>query len=268
MTTKRIYGLLTLLVITSGILISCNTKPDLIETTNNDHLITATLFQQFAAEKRALSYQAYNIARIMLDNELKNDRLTKKLAVVVDIDETVLDNSPFEAKCIQENTDYPKYWKEWCDKASARPISGAIEFLNYAKSQGVDVFYITNRKSSLMSVTLHNLQHFGFPFADTNYILMRTDSSDKESRRQFVESDHRIALLIGDNLGDFSHEFDGKSTKDRFSMTDSLRYEFGNRFIMLPNPMYGSWVSALMKNESDLSKKEKVKKFRNLLKSF
>ena len=90
----------------------------------------------------------------MFDNELRMARLTKKMAIVVDIDETVLDNSPFEAKSIIENTDYPVYWDEWCQKEEARPIAGAVEFLNYAKSKGADVFYITNRKEHLKDVTI------------------------------------------------------------------------------------------------------------------
>jgi len=108
--------------------------------------LLATLFQQKAAEKRALSYQAFNIAKLSLDSQLKVADLTKPLAVVVDIDETVLDNSPFEAKSILNNSDYPKYWNEWCQLAAAKPLAGSVEFLNYAKSKGVVVFYITNRK--------------------------------------------------------------------------------------------------------------------------
>ncbi len=255
-------------VVFSTIVTSCNFKSDHKPSASNDYLLAATLFQQTAAEKRALSYQAYNIAKQKLDNELKKSRLTKKLAVVVDIDETVLDNSPFEAKSILENTDYPTYWNEWCEKASAKPIAGSLEFLNYAKSQGVEVFYITNRKDHLMNCTLENLQKYNFPFADTTHLLMRTKDSNKEPRREKVESNHEIVLLIGDNLGDFLHDFDGRSSNYRYNLTDSLQYEFGNRFIMLPNPMYGTWMNVLVENNPDLSKEEKIKLLKEFLISF
>jgi len=235
---------------------------------NNDHLLLATLFQQKAAEKRALSYQAFNMAKLVLDNEMRRAGLTKKLAIVVDIDETILDNSPFEAKCIIENSDYPKYWNEWCELANARPLAGSVEFLNYAKSKGVDVFYITNRKIKIYDATIKNLHEKGFPFADKEHLLMRTDKSDKEPRRNIVKANHEIVLLMGDNLGDFLNIFDNKNIEERFSLTDSLRNEFGRKFIVLPNPMYGSWVNELIYNNFDLTKEEKIVKFKEQLIDF
>jgi len=235
---------------------------------NNDHLLLATLFQQKAAEKRALSYQAFNMAKLVLDNEMRRAGLTKKLAIVVDIDETILDNSPFEAKCIIENSDYPKYWNEWCELANARPLAGSVEFLNYAKSKGVDVFYITNRKIKIYDATIKNLHEKGFPFADKEHLLMRTDKSDKEPRRNIVKANHEIVLLMGDNLGDFLNIFDNKNIEERFSLTDSLRNEFGRKFIVLPNPMYGSWVNELIYNDFDLTKEEKIVKFKEQLIDF
>lgn len=266
---KKIYFRLIIGILISVILTGCSPAEEkkIIET-NNDYLLLATLFQQHAAEKRALSYQAFNTARMMLDRSLKSARLTKKLAVVVDIDETVLDNSPFEAKSIIENTSYPKYWKEWCEQASAETIAGSVDFLLYAESQGVDVFYITNRKEELKEVTLQNLQEKGFPFADEKHILMRTETSNKEPRRKLVEKTHHIVILMGDNLGDFLNDFDDISNAQRFALTDSLKYEFGRRFIMLPNPMYGSWLGELYNNDNDLPKAKKIKLMKSHLKSF
>lgn len=125
---------------------------------DNEKLLVATLFHQKAAECRALSYQAYNIARLILDNELRRMSLTKKLAVIVDVDETVLDNSPFQVKIILEKTQYPEYWNEWCELAQAKALPGAVEFLNYAKSKGVEVFYITNRKENFKKKPLKILK--------------------------------------------------------------------------------------------------------------
>lgn len=251
-----------------GFISSCTTKAQISTKADNEYLLFATLFQQNAAERRALSYQAFNMAKLMLDNQIRTTELSKTLAVVVDIDETVLDNSPFEAKSILKNSDYPKYWNEWCELAKARPLAGAVEFLNYAKSKGVVVFYITNRKINLLEATLKNLSGNGFPYADEGHVLMRTDDSNKESRRNMVEANHHIFLLMGDNLGDFMHVFDDKTIEERFKLSEKYKNEFGRKFIVLPNPMYGAWVNQLFDNNNKLSKEEKIELFKKALKSF
>ena len=235
---------------------------------NNDYMLYATLFHQQAAENIALSYQAFNIAKLMLNNSLRNAALTKKLAVVVDVDETVLDNSPYEARCIIENVNYPMYWKEWCEQASATPIAGSVDLLKYAESVGVEVFYITNRKEKYRAVTISNLNKYNFPFVDNDHLMMRTSESNKEPRRELVEKDHHIVLLIGDNLGDMLYGFDVSNNKSRIEMVDSLKSEFGSRFIMLPNAMYGLWANNLVGDNNDISKAEKIRLLKSGLTSF
>lgn len=213
---------------------------------NNDHLIMATLWFQRADEYRALCYQAYNLAQLRLDQELaSNPNPSKKPAVVVDIDEAVLDNSPFEARCIVNGTNYPTGWSEWVGEASALTIPGAVEFLNYAATHGVEVFYISNRKQKELIPTLLNLQNQRFPMADTAHLLLRTSVSNKEDRRNRVLEKFNIVLLAGDNLNDFTSLFEATHTERRRELTDSLRHEFGRKFIVLPNPMYGDWEQAL-----------------------
>ncbi len=230
----------------------CPQKTELSKTTNedsmsiNEHLVMAVLYQQQAAERVALSYQAYNIARIMLDENLKAHSSKKKKAIVVDIDETVLDNSPFEAKSIVEGTQYPAYWKEWINNANAKPVPGSVDFLNYASSKNVETFYITNRKVEFKNATIKNLQDAGFPYADTLHVFFKSDkSSSKEPSRQKVSTMYSIILLIGDNLADFSFLYDHASSQRRIQVTDSLKNEFGKKFIVLPNAMYGDWEDAL-----------------------
>lgn len=266
MNSKYKYFILTIFL--ASILGGCNPKQEAILKADNEYLLMATLFQQKAAERRALSYQAFNIAKLRLDNELRKARVTKTLAVVVDIDETVLDNSPFEAKGILENSDYPMYWDDWCNIADARPLAGSVEFLNYAKSKGVVVFYITNRRIKLLDATLKNLKLEGFPFADPEHVLMRTDGSNKDPRRKIVEANHHIVLLMGDNLGDFMHVFDDRKVDERFKLTDKYKADFGSKFIVLPNPMYGSWVNDLYNNDHDLSKEEKIELLKKQLIDF
>jgi len=210
----------------------------------NHPAMYATLFQQQAAEYKALCFQAFNIATERLDARLQipTDNL---LAVVVDIDETVLDNSPYQAQAIMEHFSYPDRWDEWINAAKADTVPGALSFLNYASEKGVAVFYISNRKEMFREATLKNLQAFGFPDAVHENLLLRTEENDKEPRRQQVLQKYEIVLLMGDNLGDFHSAFDTSdaSVRDAFAMKNSNN--FGKKWIVLPNPVYGTWMNAL-----------------------
>lgn len=227
---------------------ACQPKEEKTTETDNQHLLFATLWVQQSAEFKALNHQAYNIGRLRLDQLLKEKQGDKKLAIVVDIDETVLDNSPFEAKSILEHSSYPMYWEEWCNLAKAESIAGAQEFLSYAAEKGVETFYISNRKVVLYDATLANLISNDFPFADTTHLLLRTSTSDKEPRRAIVKENYEIVLLFGDALGDFSSVFDDKTTAERYASVEELKDQFGDKFIVLPNPMYGAWDAAMYKD--------------------
>ena len=226
-------------------------------TTNQEHLTMATLWAQNAAEARALSYQAFNIAKMKLDKDLR--RSSKKTrAIVVDVDETIVDNSPFQAQGITDNSSYPTGWREWIDMASATALPGALEFLNYAHKRGVEVFYITNRKVVGFDATYKNLKDLGFPVKKENMMLRLKDSS-KKSRRADVLKNHRIVLLMGDNLGDFSEVFEIDNTADRNVVVDQNKNLFGSKFIVLPNVMYGNWEGALYDGNMRLPAGEKKK---------
>lgn len=241
--------------------------PEKVET-GGLHLEMAVLYTQQSAEYKALCYQTFNLAKLMLDKDLEDKSVTKPRALVFDIDETVLDNSPYEAKCALEGISYPEKWNDWCNLAQAKAIPGALDFINDAHKKGVAIFYISNRKVELFEGTKKNLLQEGFPLTDDSFLLMRTDSNSKESRRQTVLAAYHIAMLFGDNLADFSMAFDGTDAKGRMAVTDSLRYEFGNRFIVLPNTMYGDWEMALYNNKGDMPKEEKAQKRKEHLISF
>ncbi|HLO90207.1 MAG TPA: 5'-nucleotidase, lipoprotein e(P4) family [Lentimicrobium sp.] len=211
----------------------------------NEHMVLGTLYHQQAAEYRALCYQAYNIGRMILDKDLEDKTVDKHRIVILDIDETVLDNSPYEAACILQDINYPTRWEEWCTKASAEAVPGSLEFLNYARSSGVSVFYVTNRKQNLKDQTIRNLQKLGFPQADEEHVIMRTTENSKEGRRQVLADKYHIALLFGDNLSDFTNVFDDNNNGNRIKKTDELYKEFGKRFIILPNSTYGDWETNL-----------------------
>ena len=235
---------------------------------SSDHLTMAVLYQQTAAEYRALCYQAFNVAKYQLDQNLRIMGLQKQQAIVLDIDETVLDNSPYEAKCILENVSYPDYWEEWMNASNAKAVPGVLDFLLYAESKKIEIYYITNRKEKYRDQTLKNLKSLGFPNAENKYLMLKTDESSKKGRRDLVGETCKIIMLIGDNLNDFSEVFEKKSIPERFELTDENQKEFGKRFIVLPNAMYGEWEGALYDYDFSMTSQEKREARRRSLQSF
>lgn len=233
-----------------------------------DGKIFTTLFQQRAAEYRALCYQAYNIAYLRLDEAMRSTH-AKPLAIVTDIDETVLDNSSYAAHQALIGRDYDATsWAEFTNKGISDTVPGAYHFLQYAASKGVEIFYITNREQNERAGTLLNLKKFGFPNADEAHLLTKQGSSGKETRRQTVAATHDIVLLLGDNLSDFSFLFDKKPVDERFAATNGVASEFGKRFIVLPNPVYGDWEAALFKYNYGISPQRKDSVLKGWLKSY
>ena len=208
----------------------------------------ALIWQQQAAEYKALCFQAYNMAKLQVDETVVKPSI-KPYAVITDIDETLLDNSPYDAKRAINNQDFDsKTWKEWTAKGIADTVPGAPAFLKYAALKGVEIFYITNRDENEREGTLKNLQLYNLPDADNAHLQLRSGSSSKEVRRQNVMKTHHVILLCGDNLPDFDALYDGKpSANARAAITRKLIKEFGSRYIVIPNPTYGDWEGAMYK---------------------
>lgn len=225
----------------------------------NEHTVQAVLWVQRSGEYRALCHQAFNLARRVLDEELKTTPAPKKKrAVVVDIDETVLDNSPYQARLIKTRQSYATAtWRQWVDLARAEAMAGAVEFLKHASSRGVEVFYISNRRTEEHDGTLANLRAKGFPHADDAHLLLRTAEGSKTKRRATVSATHEIVLLMGDNLNDFSDVFEGKDPAGRIAEVEKLAKDFGRRFIMLPNPLYGDFEDSIYRYNRNLPETEK-----------
>ena len=234
----------------------------------SEQAVMATLFQQRSAEFRALCYQAFNLARIMLERDLRDDKVNSPRAIILDIDETLLDNSPHSAKCIKNQTSYPAFWDEWCELGVAKALPGAVEFLQLARRYGVSVYYITNRREHLKEATMRNMRELGFPQVESRHMMFRTAEAGKENRRLAVARNHHVSMLIGDNLNDFSDVFEHKNVEDRARITDSLRHEFGRRFIVLPNAMYGDWEGALYDYNFAISDSVKMAIRKQWLESF
>lgn len=218
-----------------------NSTNDLV----SDGKIFATAYQQRAAEYKALCYQAFNIAHSRIE-EFNRQRSSKPKAIMTDIDETILNNSPYQAQQLLQGKDYdPVSWKEWTAKGEADTIPGALHFLRYAAATGIEVFYVTNREEDEREGTLKNLKKFNFPDADNQHLLLKGNTSSKEPRENSIAETHTIVLLMGDNMNDFSFLFEKKTSDERDKVADSFAADFGNRFIVLPNPVYGDWESSL-----------------------
>jgi len=220
-------------------------------------ILNATLYVQSSAEFRAAAIGTYAAARRALDEALADktrvgaieeteDGPDQPPAIVVDVDETVLDNTAFEARMIRKGITYDSAeWKKWTAEGAATPIPGAAEFLAYAKSRGVTVFYVTNRDEDERQGTRANLQRVGYPLVENREtLLLRIDSSDKSPRRREVAKAYRILLLVGDDFNDFASGVREGTWADRNALMEKMSGWWGTRWFMIPNPMYGSWERA------------------------
>ncbi|MBT9383802.1 5'-nucleotidase, lipoprotein e(P4) family [Pseudooceanicola sp. CBS1P-1] len=226
-----------------------------------DDLLNATVWMETSVEYKATVTQLFKQAQTQLDKALADKSWTAvadkepagyedlPVAIVSDLDETLLDNGNYEASLITRGTSYSsKEWTDYVNSQTSEAVPGALAFLKYAASKGVTIFYVSNRKSIEKDGTIANLKKLGFPMTEgVDTVLLKGDQegwgSDKESRIAFVAQKYRVALLMGDNLGDFS-DAAGGSLEDRDEFFKASQDHWGKDWIMMPNPEYGSWESA------------------------
>jgi len=241
----------------AGIIAPANSGQRHLEDISLNGKVYSALWQQNAAEFRALCYQAYNIATEIVKEKSSMEHL-RPIAIVTDIDETFLDNSPYAVTQALKGKEFDQQsWLDWTSKGEAVAFPGSVEFFNYAASRNVAVFYISNRNENDRPGTIKNLKNLGFPYADDDHVLLMKDTSNKEERRKQVLDQYEIFLLLGDNLSDFSEIFYHKSQAERNRLTDEHAAEFGKRFIVLPNSGYGDWESFMPGYNSKLSPAQK-----------
>jgi len=223
-------------------------------TLSENSKLSAILWQQTAAEYDALCYQAFNLATNRVESMAMDQMASNsnKMAIVMDLDETVLDNSPFNGWLIHNNKTYTQEnWTEWTSQASAAFVPGAVEFIEMATNQGFKIIYISNRTIEELEITISNLGKAGIVVSPSD-VMLKTETSSKIDRRDKVLSSYEIFMLIGDNLADFNDQFDQDlNINRRKELTVKFRNEFGSKFIVLPNVMYGNWEKALKNNNSD-----------------
>jgi acid phosphatase len=254
-------SLLTLLLLASAACASRTAPPVAAPAAANAGLPDSIVWFRTSVEYRAVTTQSYRLASLMLDRALEDKTWTAALeqagdfgskppAVILDIDETVLDNSESEERNVRAGTAYSEaQWAAWCDERRAAPIPGALEFTRDAAAKGVAVFYVTNRDRALEQATRDNLAKYGFPLdVARDTVLTRAErpewtASDKSSRRSLVAQDFRILLLIGDDFGDFVAGARG-TLAARKALDEANAAKWGGKWIALPNPLYGSWKTA------------------------
>ncbi|NTW31851.1 MAG: 5'-nucleotidase, lipoprotein e(P4) family, partial [Bacteroidetes bacterium] len=176
--------------------------------------------------------------------------------------------SPYEAKMIEKGFSYSsKTWKEWTKLAIAKPLPGVIDFLTYAKSKGVEAFFVSNRETDERDATLKNMINEKIPFADTTHMYLKGKQSDKTARYNEISKKYKIILTIGDNLRDFNEVFGTRKNDYGMNLVDSLKTQLSENFILLPNPMYGDWEKAIYGGKFP-SEPEKNKMRKLALKSY
>lgn len=241
------------------------------ETLRTDEQLNGVLWVQTSAEYRVSAIQAFRLAELRVKEALADQTITAATeqtteyqslppAVIVDVDETVLDNSPFQAHLVETGQEFsPALWEGWVSEAQAEPVPGAKEFVAFLKDQGVEVFYVTNRK--LKEPTLENIRAALDPDVADNHVLCKYEKrewgSDKTSRRALIAKTYRILLLVGDDYNDFARL--GKTgASERTHLAEQFQEYWGTRWIVISNPLYGNWERALYDYNFGLSRQGKI----------
>lgn len=236
--------------------------------------LNATLYMQSAAEYQAATQTLFALANQRLQALLRTPSSqalpvnewqalglasTANLppAVIVDLDETMIDNSPYQARMVTNRSTFdPVTWSAWVQEQRADAIAGAKAFVAKAQAAGVTVFYVSNRSHDDRAATVANLKALGWPTGvNDEHVLLQGDpralGKEKSSRRAWVAKNHRVLMMLGDNLGDFidgaSKHADGSrlSVKQRQALIKQHAAHWGHDWIMFPNPTYGGWESAI-----------------------
>lgn len=237
-----------------------------------DDNLNAVLWIQRSAEYQAVGQTLYRAAADRLDAALAEPHWDALVpgergnpvtglppAVILDVDETVLDNSPFQARLVQSGGEYDEVaWDRWVAEKKARAVPGVVEFARAASAKGVTLLYLSNRAEHLQAATLANLRAAGLPVKDESVFLglgtvvegCEQHGSEKDCRRRLAGQRYRVLMQFGDQLGDFA-KVEANTPAGRAALLEEHRDWFGERWWMLPNPTYGSWEPALFDNAWD-----------------
>jgi len=235
----------------------------------NDNL-NAVLWMQASAEYPAATTTVYRAAADKLDVALKegnwdalvttergNAATGLPAAVIMDVDETVLDNSPYQARLVTQGKEYDEVtWDAWVAEKKAKAVPGVVDFAKAASAKGVTILYLSNRAVHLKDATIANLKAVGMPVKDDSVFLglgtvvegCEQHGSEKDCRRRLAGQQYRVLMQFGDQLGDFV-QVTANTREGRAQLLEEYGDWFGERWFMLPNPSYGSWEPATFNND-------------------
>ncbi len=223
--------------------------------------VFAVNWMQQSGEYSALSYQAFNAAEMAFN--LARPKTGLKKAVVVDLDETMIDNSAYAGWQIKNRHPFTDAsWSRWTQARKAKALPGAVNFSHYVNDHGGRVFYVSNRDQKDYGATVDNLKALGFADVTPQTLLLKPagGSTNKTDRFNVVEKQgYDIAVYVGDNLNDFSGEPYHQLNTQRRDFVNRHQDDFGRKYIMLPNPSYGDWESGLSKNYPTAGDQDKLK---------
>jgi 5'-nucleotidase (lipoprotein e(P4) family) len=223
-------------------------------------MLDAVVWEQTSAEFYAAARQAFNAATEKMDLGLRDKFWTaspKQLeagkfqdlppAVVVNVDETVISNTPYISRLILKHS--PMDWTgydSWAKEAKCPAIPGAKKFLDHAADRDVAIIYNTMRPDQWRQATISNLKWLEYPFdSDKDELIMGSDWSSALEK-------HRILVVVGDTLSDFMLESVNDAAKRREQAAQCHSY-WGMKWFIIPNPMMGQWEDALSGEESNRS---------------
>lgn len=219
--------------------------------TSSPNLLTAAVaWRQTAAEYRALYYQGFNLAKLRLDQALAERKPgARPPAIISDLDDTILSSNSYWGALLSQGKDFfdDALWDRWVAANGPTLTPGALDFLDYAKSRGVEIFYVSSRDQGDRTdeYALNNLRNLKVPFADKEHVTILRESSNKEPAQKAIAERYDVLLMLGDNLNDFKRRYYVDDAKQRAALLDEDRAQFGDRFILFPNPTDGHWMKAI-----------------------
>ena len=226
-------------------------QPDATVEQASNPLLYALAWKQSSAEYRALYHQGFNIARLHLQNALAQRQPgDKPLAVITDVDDTVLHVLSYWGHLVNTNKDFfeDPVWDQWIAEDLVTAAPGALEFLQFCETNNVEVFYVTSRDQGepTLSIALSNLQSVGAPFVDEAHVTVLRESSNKEIRQMEIMQSHNVVVMLGDNLNDFRRKYYIRGDIDgRIAAMEEDKHLFGMQYVMFPNPTDGHWLAAI-----------------------
>ena len=253
--------------------------PSIADDARKESYVNGIIYQ-LSAEVKALQMQAFKLARMRLDERLKEQaqgKYSKPLAIISDLDETILSDTMYLADAVQrpeawDNGPMDEHYYAALASVACKAIPGAVEFFNYASSKGVELFYITNREPDKGELTVKQLQWLGFPNADKDHIQVKLEdkSSNKTQRRNNVLKNHDVIMYLGDNIGDFTGDFKnelGPEKRTELALQAPYTDFWGDKWIVLPNATYGNYVSAVWYGDKKADAAKRIKYIKQLFDS-